>query len=84
MVKISLKKIYATYSWKWDLEDEMCGICQQSFEQMCSECTHPVNCKPCIGSCKHAYHMHCVSKWLQSNKICPMCRKDWSYYKIFD
>ena len=34
------------------------------------------------GMCNHAFHMHCIVKWLSSQTVrqhCPMCRKDWKF-----
>lgn len=83
MVSIKIKKIYASYSWRWNIEDEMCGICQSGFDQMCTDCKHPTECPPCIGTCLHAYHQHCLQNWLENSKVCPMCRLDWEYKKKY-
>ncbi|XP_010906327.1 E3 ubiquitin ligase BIG BROTHER-related [Elaeis guineensis] len=26
-----------------------------------------------VLSCKHTYHSECINKWLQINKVCPLC-----------
>lgn len=35
------------------------------------------------GACKHAFHMHCLMKWLESlqsaRQHCPMCRQEWKF-----
>ena len=34
------------------------------------------------SKCEHAFHMHCIVKWLQAQNVrqqCPMCRRDWEY-----
>lgn len=35
---------------------------------------------PCVrsaGACGHAYHLHCVSKWLREHSGCPTCGAEW-------
>ncbi|KRH93214.1 Anaphase-promoting complex subunit 11 [Pseudoloma neurophilia] len=81
MVKIRINKIYQTCSQRWKVASEICGICQQGFDQMCASCDHPMKCPPAMGKCKHAYHMHCMQKWLENNKVCPMCRAPWKFTK---
>jgi hypothetical protein len=32
------------------------------------------------GRCSHAFHLHCVLKWLDTehaNNKCPICRQNW-------
>lgn len=84
MVNIKVNQIYPVYNWKWIIDDDICGICQQSFDQMCTKCKHPIECKPCVGKCNHAFHLHCVSLWLQQKNVCPMCRVPWVYLKIYE
>jgi anaphase-promoting complex subunit 11 len=34
------------------------------------------------GKCGHAFHLQCVSKWLNqpsSKNSCPICRQDWEF-----
>lgn len=79
-----IKNVYLTYGWKWNLDEEICGICQQGFDQMCPKCTHPFECKPCIGVCDHTYHVHCLNDWINKKKFCPMCRVRWEFKKKFE
>jgi len=51
-----INKAFLTYSWRWKINEDLCGICQQTFDQMCPKCTHPIECKPCVGMCDHTYH----------------------------
>ncbi|KAH9411082.1 anaphase-promoting complex protein [Ordospora pajunii] len=83
-IDIKIKKVYPVYAWKWNIDDDICGICQQGFDQVCSKCKHPIDCKPCTGKCRHTFHVHCLSLWLQQKKVCPMCRMLWEYHKMFE
>ncbi|KAF5189252.1 E3 ubiquitin ligase big brother-related [Thalictrum thalictroides] len=43
---------------------DQCVICQFEYEE-----DEPV---VALG-CQHAYHSECISKWLEINKVCPIC-----------
>ncbi|GME95359.1 hypothetical protein B5S28_g1699 [[Candida] boidinii] len=79
-MKVTLNNWYAVYSWQWDVpDDELCGICRVSFDGTCPTCKYPGDgCPLVIGECQHAFHMHCIWKWLEtetSKGLCPMCRQ---------
>lgn len=34
------------------------------------------------GQCNHAFHLHCILKWVNSQTSqahCPMCRREWHF-----
>jgi hypothetical protein len=31
--------------------------------------------RPCVIRCGHAFHEHCIGKWLKSSHCCPLCRE---------
>ncbi|CAN0914545.1 Anaphase-promoting complex subunit 11 [Linum grandiflorum] len=34
------------------------------------------------GQCNHAFHLHCILKWVNSQTSqahCPMCRREWQF-----
>lgn len=82
-MQIKLLKAYQSISWKYSTPTELCGICQQGFNQMCVNCEHPIKCVPVVGKCTHYYHMHCLKRWLENNRVCPLCRAGWKYGKLF-
>ena len=47
------------------VSDEPCPICME-------DCTENDTCSKL--PCSHSFHRHCITKWLQMNHICPMCR----------
>ncbi|OMP12286.1 Zinc finger, RING-type [Corchorus olitorius] len=46
-----------------------CAICLQEFEVGAQ-----VRRMPCKGNSWHIFHEHCIAKWLQTKRTCPLCR----------
>ena len=87
------------YYVPFSVKDDCCGICRMEFEECCPACSVPGDDCPPVGisrdylmlnsvfkvwgQCNHAFHMHCIVKWLESqqnvNQQCPMCRADWVF-----
>jgi len=79
-MKVTIKKLNILCEWKWDVDDDLCGICRNSFQGFCPDCKFPGDdCPPVWGACKHVFHMHCIVKWLQTKDTCPMDRLVWEY-----
>ncbi|KAK2954223.1 putative RING-box protein [Blattamonas nauphoetae] len=78
---IVFKKWYAIASWKYTLLNDTCGICRNELQQPCIECQGEGKdqCHIQKGECQHAFHFHCLSRWLNKNNICPLCQKQWNY-----
>ncbi|KAL4579510.1 hypothetical protein LXL04_015659 [Taraxacum kok-saghyz] len=74
---------HAVGSWTWDAHDETCGICRMAFDGCCPDCKLPGDDCPLIwGACNHAFHLHCILKWVNSQTPqahCPMCRREWQF-----
>ncbi|KAE9608981.1 hypothetical protein Lal_00020216 [Lupinus albus] len=52
---------------------DRCVICQVEYEE--GEALVALQCE-------HPYHTHCISKWLQIKKVCPICSNEVSAPKI--
>jgi len=83
-MKINIKKWHAVASWHWVTDDDaLCGICRDTYDSCCNKCRYPGDdCPPVWGKCKHAFHMHCIIKWLEKSNDsaqprCPLCRAPW-------
>ncbi|KAB2050335.1 hypothetical protein ERO13_A13G217750v2 [Gossypium hirsutum] len=54
-----------------------------AFDGCCSDCKLPGDDCPLIwGACNHAFHLHCILKWVNSQTSqahCPMCRREWKF-----
>ncbi|KAJ7522078.1 hypothetical protein O6H91_19G082400 [Diphasiastrum complanatum] len=74
---------HAVASWTWDAHDDACGICRMAFDGCCPDCKMPGDDCPLIwGACNHAFHLHCILKWVNSQSPrpqCPMCRREWKF-----
>ncbi|GJM93254.1 hypothetical protein PR202_ga09799 [Eleusine coracana subsp. coracana] len=83
MMKVKILQWHAVASWTWDAQDETCGICRMAFDGCCPDCKFPGDDCPLIwGACNHAYHLHCILKWVNSQTstpLCPMCRREWQF-----
>lgn len=88
-MKITINSINPVYTWHWSVpNDELCGICRISFDGTCPNCLYPGDsCPLTIGTCHHAFHLHCIEKWLQqssSRGLCPMCRQPFTTDESLD
>ena len=42
---------------------------------VCSVCLEDYGAKTTVKKCGHAFHMHCIGKWVDTGKrSCPVCR----------
>ena len=67
-----------------DIGVDNCAICRCHIMDLCIECQaktsdEPVECTVSWGKCNHAFHTHCISKWLNTRKVCPLDNKEWQY-----
>lgn len=57
---------------------EPCIDCQANM-------THNANSGDCFaawGVCNHAFHMHCIQRWLKNRQVCPLDSKEWVLQKV--
>lgn len=79
-----IKKFNAVALWSWNIEVETCAICRNNLMEPCIECqSNPTEqeCTVAWGNCNHAFHYHCISRWLQSRQVCPLDNATWAFQK---
>lgn len=84
---IQLKKVMAVGLWSYDMKVETCAICRNHIMDCCIECQNDryfetTDCLVSWGECNHAFHSHCIDRWLKNKNICPLDTKEWKYQNI--
>lgn len=66
---------------------ETCAICRNHLMEPCIDCqpnTMSQSNNECItawGACNHAFHMHCINRWLKTRNVCPLDNSTWTLQK---
>jgi hypothetical protein len=61
-----------------------CPICRFELNGLCAECKSEryyihFKCETARGVCGHAFHFHCIMRWLKTHQVCPLDKKDWDF-----
>lgn len=77
----AVEAYYPVFVSMWTRETGMCSICRNLVEGPCIICqTSAVaaqTCHMCWGVCGHAFHDHCIQRWLKSRQVCPLDNTPW-------
>ncbi|XP_037960454.1 RING-box protein 1b-like [Teleopsis dalmanni] len=71
--------------WLCDIKNVRCAFCRNQLTKKCIQCQilkKKEKCKVAWGKCSHAFHYHCVSRFLKERSVCPLDDTVWEYEKI--
>lgn len=98
MQRFNLIYYLANSNYNWFIFTDRCAICRNDLNEPSIEyqsellevSNNITRCKifdsqrVAIGKCNHSYHLDCIETWLNNNWNCPLCSREWEYFKILN
>lgn len=81
---ITLEKWVILTSYAPKAPNDKCEICHNHLNEKCATCLESKDniltkvCNVSMGKCGHAFHGHCINRWLTNDvKSCPVDQSPW-------
>lgn len=87
-MSVTVRKWKPVCYWSMGDAQNTCGICRNLLTLPCITCESSNTnsaCRVCIGFCNHAFHQHCITKYLNKGQSkCPFDNIEFTVAKIAD
>ena len=77
--EVQIQKINLKVFWNWNTHNDKCPICRNYIFEPSINTDNKEKSKAVIGVCGHSFHHDCISNWLQTRNVCPLCNCKWKY-----
>lgn len=80
-VELEIERVELVGIWRYEASNSVCGICKNELTQLCIECQVRLRgkCVPKRGVCGHAFHEHCMRKYINEHGMhCPIDTTNWN------
>ena len=48
----------------------------------CAVCSDPIVPPIAALPCTHSFHVHCITSWIKTANVCPLCRERFNSYSV--
>lgn len=85
--QIEIVSLSPVAEWTYQFPMEKCTICMEKLVGKCVKCldSHNICANECpisLGKCGHAFHYHCIDKWIKEKQgfgDCPIDKTPWDF-----